>query len=129
MDLPTPPLPEPTQITFLTARERALGQPAAAAEPLLECLLLLVESTSKPTVTRARRPSSALTLCVTAFSKWERIGQPAVVRETTHVHAARVGLLDRADHPEGDDVLAQLGVDDAAQGVVYLFLGGHRDPV
>ena len=42
VDLPTPPLPEPMQITFLTRGERALGQPALAAEPLREALLLLV---------------------------------------------------------------------------------------
>ena len=42
-----------------------------------------------------------------------------------HVHAALVGLLDRANHAERHDVLAQLGVDDAAQGFLDLFSGRH----
>ena len=40
-----------------------------------------------PPVTRLT-PSSAVTFSITAFSKWERIGQPGVVSETHHVDAA-----------------------------------------
>ena len=41
VDLPTPPLPEPTQMTFATCASAPVGQ-AAAAELLLQRALLLV---------------------------------------------------------------------------------------
>src|SRR4029079_11226356 len=43
-----------------------------------------------------------------------------------YVDATVPGLLDRAHHPERDDVLAQLRIDDLAQCVLDLFARGHR---
>ena len=74
VDLPTPPLPEPTQITFLTTARAPSGSPALAAEPLRERLLLLVGEHVEGDVHAAH--AEARDLLVTAFSKWERIGQP-----------------------------------------------------
>ena len=82
VDLPTPPLPEAMQITFLTAARAPSGRPpgrpsASCRRPFSSSL-----STSKPTPTSVT-PSRAATLAATACWKWERIGQPGVVSETT----------------------------------------------
>ena len=58
----------------------------------------------------------------TACSKWERIGQPAVVSETTTSTRPLVLDLDRAHHAQLDDRAAQLGVDHGAQLLGYLIL-------
>ena len=79
VDLPTPPLPEATQITLPTwaiAPSGRLARPKRfCSSPFSES-----ESTSKATVT-SLTPSNALTAPATAVWKWPRIGQPAVVSE------------------------------------------------
>ena len=80
VDLPTPPLPEATQITFLTwasAPSGSLPRPSFCCRPDFSSSL----STSKPTSTPCT-PSSSETFWTTACWKWLRIGQPAVVSET-----------------------------------------------
>src|SRR4051812_21370689 len=81
VDLPTPPLPEPTQITFLTAASAPCGRPPWRPRRCWSVCFSSAESTSKPTRTW-RTPSSSLTFVTTACSKWERMGQPGVVRDT-----------------------------------------------
>ena len=111
-------MPEPTQITFLTAASAPSGS-AAAAEALLERLLLLggehveADVDAAHAVERARR--SAHGLLELRADRAARGGQ-----RDHHVDRALVGLLDRADHAERDDVLAQLGVD-YAQRLLDLF--------
>ena len=61
----------------------------------------------------------------TAVWKWLRIGQPGRRQRDGDGDRAVARLLDRADHAELDDVLAQLGVDDGAQGLEDLVAGGH----
>ena len=80
LDLPTPPLPEPMQITFLTWASAPSG---SAARPSLRpsAVFSLSESTSKVTLTPVT-PSSSRTACATPVSKWLRIGQPGVVSDT-----------------------------------------------
>jgi hypothetical protein len=46
-----------------------------------------------------------------------------------HVHGLVVGLLDRAHHSERDDVLAELRVDHASEGVLDLFASRHLGSV
>src|ERR687895_2651465 len=41
------------------------------------------------------------------------------------VDSTLLRLVDRAHHPQGDDVLAQLGVDDVAKRVLDLVLAEH----
>ncbi len=62
----------------------------------------------------------------TACSKWERIGQPAVVSETTTSTRPLVLDLDRAHHAQLDDRAAQLGVDHGAQLLGDLILRRKR---
>src|SRR3954469_23123694 len=82
VDLPTPPLPEPMQITFLTAASAPVGRPSRrprrCCRPVFSCWL----RTSKPTFTCCT-PSSARTAVTTPFWKCDRIGHPGVVSDTT----------------------------------------------
>src|SRR3954467_13023677 len=82
VDLPTPPLPEPTQMMFFTAARAPGGgpsrRPSRCWRPLFSCWV----STSKPTFT-SRTPSRRRTAVATPFWKCERIGQPGVVSDTT----------------------------------------------
>ena len=70
------------QITFLTWASAPSGKPPG--RPSFCCRFAFSPSlrTSKPTPT-VSTPSRARTFWATACSKWARIGQPAVVRETT----------------------------------------------
>src|SRR4051794_15231010 len=80
VDLPTPPLPEPTHTTFETCASAPAGsapRPSFCWRPAFS----LSERTSKATFTRVT-PSRAPTAERTAFSKWLRMGQPGVVSET-----------------------------------------------
>src|SRR3982751_6605909 len=70
------------QITFLTAASAPSGRPSWRPSRCARPCFSSGERTSKATVTVCT-PSSARTLSTTAFSKWARIGQPAVVRDTT----------------------------------------------
>jgi hypothetical protein len=81
VDLPTPPFPEATQITFFTSASAPCG---SRPRPSACCRLPFSSSerTSKPTST-AVTPSIEPTCWATACWKWLRIGQPAVVSETT----------------------------------------------
>src|SRR3954454_454541 len=82
VDLPTPPLPEPTQTMFFTAARAPVGSPSRRPSrcwrPLFSCWV----STSKPTFT-SRTPSRPRRAVATPFWKCERIGQPGVVSDTT----------------------------------------------
>src|SRR5918995_3794832 len=80
-DLPTPPLPEPTQRMFATCASEPSGSPPG--RPSLRCSpdFSWALSTSKPTFTR-ETPSTALTCFATAVWKWPLIGQPGVVSDT-----------------------------------------------
>ena len=113
VDLPTPPLPEPTQITFFTRASAPCGS-APAAEALLERLLLGVAEHVEVDTRPRSTPSSAPTLLGDGLLEVRADRAAGVVSETRHVHAAVVARDDRADHAQLDDVLAQLGVDDAA---------------
>jgi hypothetical protein len=80
VDFPTPPLPEATQITFLTWASAPSGR---RLRPRVCCRLARSSSerTSNSTAT-AVTPSSSATFWATACWKWFRIGQPGVVRDT-----------------------------------------------
>ena len=80
-DLPTPPLPEPTQITLATWASEPSGSPPGRPSLRWRPDFSWSVSTSKPTFTRVT-PSTADTCFATAFWKWPLIGQPGVVRET-----------------------------------------------
>ena len=123
-DLPTPPLPEPTQMTFATWASAPSGSPPA--RPSLRCSAPFSwsERTSKPTLTRVT-PSSARTASATAVWKWLRIGQPGVVSETVTSTTPSVVDVDGPDHLELDDVAPQLGVDDGLQRLEDLLSRGH----
>src|SRR3954452_16604462 len=92
VDLPTPPLPDPTHTTFDT---RARAPSGSAPRPSFCCRpdFSWSERTSKATFTRVT-PPSAPTALRTAFSKWLRIGQPGVVSETvtSTVPSARASI-------------------------------------
>ena len=80
LDLPTPPLPEPTQITFLTCASAPSGSvPRPSLRP--SAAFSLSDRTSKLTLTPVT-PSSLRTASATPVWKWLRIGQPGVVSET-----------------------------------------------
>src|SRR3954466_2836238 len=81
VDLPTPPLPEPTQITFLTAASAPWGSPPWRPRRCWRVCFSSAESTSKPTRT-CSTPSSWVTFSRTAVSKCDRMGQPGVVSDT-----------------------------------------------
>ena len=68
-------------MTFCDLRERALGQPAGAAELLLQRALLLVGEHVEGDVDAGDAVERATALA-TAVWKWLRIGQPGVVSET-----------------------------------------------
>ena len=83
VDLPTPPLPEATQMMFATwAREPCGNGPPPRPSRWLRLCFSSCERTSNPTLTSVT-PSSAATACATPVWKWDRIGQPGVVSETT----------------------------------------------
>src|SRR4051795_2179108 len=80
VDLPTPPLPEPMQMTLLTCARAPVG--SAPPRPSFFCRLAFSLSlrTSKATLTFGTPRS--WTALATAVWKWLRIGQPAVVSDT-----------------------------------------------
>ena len=81
VDLPTPPLPEPTQRTFSTAASAPLGSPPPRPSFCCSPLFSLSDRTSKATSTRLT-PGRARTASATAVWNWLRIGQPGVVSDT-----------------------------------------------
>ena len=106
-------------------RERAGRQPAAAAE-LAGCSapFSASDSTSKSTFT----PDDAV-------ERADGVGDAGLEVAADRAAGRREGdgdvddavgvSVDRADHAERDDVLAQLGVDDGAQRLADLVLGRH----
>src|ERR687895_1319310 len=80
-DLPTPPLPEPTQITLATWASAPSGSPSGRPSLRWRPDFSWSVSTSKPTLTRVT-PSTADTCLATELWKWPLIGQPGVVSET-----------------------------------------------
>jgi len=80
LDLPTPPLPEPMQITLRTWASAPSG---SAARPSFRpsAAFSLSDSTSKLTLTWVMPPSSRIAWSTPVW-KWLRIGQPGVVSET-----------------------------------------------
>src|ERR671914_864824 len=107
----------------LDGRERSLREPALAAEALGERLLLLV----REDVEADLHVLDAQRLHVLDDRLLEVGPDRAARRGERHddVDPAFLGLLDRAHHPQGDDVLAQLGVDDVAKRVLDLVLAEH----
>src|SRR3954466_10498566 len=81
VDLPTPPLPEPTQMMFDTSASAPSGRPPLRPSFVCSAPFSVSVSTSKETSTCVT-PSSADTDLATAVWKWLRIGQPGVVSET-----------------------------------------------
>ena len=67
VDLPTPPLPEPTQITFLTIASAPSGSPPPRPSRCESDCFSWSESTSKLTFTRLTPRLE--TFSITAFSK------------------------------------------------------------
>ena len=110
VDLPTPPLPEAMQITFFTGARAPSGRPPGRPSASLQAALLLVAEHVE-TDAHLGHPSRAATLAATACWKWERIGQPGVVSETTTSTLPLLADVDRAHHPEIDDRPPQLGID------------------
>ena len=93
VDLPTPPLPEPTQTTLETCASAPSGS-AAAAELLLQAGLLLVGEHVEGDAHVVHAVQRADRAGATAVSKWLRIGQPGVVSETvtSTVPSARASI-------------------------------------
>src|SRR3954453_18374266 len=81
VDLPTPPLPEPTQMMFDTSASAPSGRPPLRPSFVWSAPFSVSVSTSKATSTCVT-PSSADTDLATAVWKWLRIGQPGVVKDT-----------------------------------------------
>jgi hypothetical protein len=104
--------------------ERPLREPALAAEPLGQALLLLVGEDVEPDGDRL--DAQRLDALDDGLLEMRADRAAGSGERDDHVDPPLLGLLDGADHPEGDDVLAQLGVDDLAQRVLDLFTGGHR---
>ena len=104
--------------------QRALGQPAGAAELLLQAGLLLVGEDVEGDVdvrdavdaARGGRDGGLEVAADRAAGGRQRHG---------HVDDPAVGDLDRPDHAQLDDVLPQLGVDDDPQGLEDLLSRGH----
>ena len=126
VDLPTPPLPEATQTTFLTWASAPSGR---RWRPSDCCSLPFssFESTSKPTPT-PETPSSLPTCSTTACWKWERIGQPGRGQRDDDLDLAAVLDLEGANHAKLDDRPPKLRVDHRLEGLCHLFLcgDGHR---
>ena len=122
LDLPTPPLPEPMQITLLTWASAPSG---SAPRPSLRpsAAFSLSERTSKLTLTPVT-PSSSRTACVDAGLEVAADRAAGGGQRDHHVDDAVLVDVDRAHHLELDDVAPQLGVDDGSQRVDYLFLVG-----
>ena len=123
LDLPTPPLPDPMQITLLTWASAPSGRvPRPSLRP--SACFSGSESTSKLEVDAgdALHPANRLVdpgLEVTA-------DRAAGGRQRDHHIDDAVGMdIDRAHHLELDDVTAQLGVDHGAQRLGHLVFGRH----
>ena len=123
LDLPTPPLPEPTQITFLTWASAPSGsEPRPSLLP--ERRLLVVGQDVEADVDAGDAVELADRL---GHAGLEVAADRAAGRRQRdhHVDHAVLVDLDRADHLELDDVAPQLGVDHGTEGVDYLVSGGH----
>ena len=123
LDLPTPPLPEPMQITLLDLGQRTLGQAAAAELAAQRRLLVAGEHVEADVdagdaVELAHGLRDAGLEVAADRAAWGGQGHH-------HVHHA-VGVdVDRPHHLQLDDVAPQLGVDDRAEGLGDLFGGRH----
>ena len=124
VDLPTPPLPEPTQITFLTARARPRGGRrgrASAGGPASP----RAERTSKPTLTAAT-PSSARTRLRDGLLEVGADRAAGGGQRDDHVDARRRRGCRSSAPSRARRCAPQLGVDDRAERVADLVVGGHR---
>ena len=120
VDLPTPPLPEATQITFFTWA-RAPGGQLAAAERLLQGAFLLVGEN----VEADRDLGHPVQLGDLFGDGLFEVGADRAARRGQRdddLDPAVVADLDRADHAQLDDRAAQLGVDHGSQLLGYLIL-------
>ena len=123
VDLPTPPLPEPTQTTLATRRARRSGS-APRPELLLQAGLLLVGEDVEGDVDAGDAGERA---------DGVRDGGLEVAADRAAGSGQRDGDVDRPvgagvdrpDHAELDDVLPQLGIDDALERLEDLVMGGH----
>ena len=126
VDLPTPPLPDATQITFFTWARAPCGK-LVAAQRLLKVRLLVVGED----VELDGDGRDALDLADVLRDRVDEMGADRAARGgegDDHAHAPVVGDVDRAHHAELDDVLAELGVDDGAKLVRDLLFGGETHP-
>src|SRR3954452_8757085 len=80
VDLPTPPLPEPTQMTLLTWASAPVG--SAPPRPSFFCRSAFSLSLRTSKAIETLLTPTPWTALATAVWKWLRIGQPAVVSET-----------------------------------------------
>ena len=123
VDLPTPPLPEPTHSTFATCASAPVRQ-AAPPELLLQRGLLLIGEhvevdvhVRDPLQRRDGLRDRGLEVALDrAAGRGQRHG---------HIDHAVAGHVDRAHHVELDDRPPQLGVDHGLQRLAYLLFVGH----
>ena len=117
-DLPTPPLPEPTQVMFATWASAPSGSPP------VQPLLLLVGEDVEGDVD-VRDPFDAARGGDDGGLEVASDRAPGRRQRHGHVGDTAVGDLDRPDHPQRDDVLPELRVDDDPQGLEDLLSRGH----
>ena len=127
VDLPTPPLPEPTQITFFTRASAPCGSAPRPRRCWSVCFSESV-STSKSTVT-AVTPSRAPTCSATASWKCERIGQPGVVSDTRTCTRPPSPCSIARTIPSSTMSLRSSGSMTLRERVADLFLGRHLESV
>src|SRR3954463_10637073 len=82
VDLPTPPLPEPTHTMFFTAASAPVGSPSRRPRRCWSDAFSCCVSTSKPTFTSVTSGSFRRTVA-TPVSNCERIGEAGVMSDTT----------------------------------------------
>ena len=95
--------------------ERDLVRRGVAAQLLAQLAALRVvhHARAAPSPRSRRRPRA--TAAVTSRVSWSFIGQPATVSSTRDGHAAGASIVDRLDHAELGDRLADLGIVDGGQ--------------
>ena len=106
------------------ARQRALGQPARAAERLLQAGLLLVGQHVEADADRGHAFDRAHRLVDVGLEM--AFDRAAGGRQRDrHVDGPKLGDVNGTDHPELDDRAVELGVDDDLQRLEDLISRGH----
>ena len=124
VDLPTPPLPEATQITLPHLGHRPLGQ-TGAAQAFLQLALLGVGEH----VESDRHFANSVQRLDRAGHRGLEVAADRAAgggQRDRHVDPPAVAELDRAHHPQLDDRPPQLGIDHRLQRLEDLFARGHR---